>query len=73
MVSAADPQGLDFNEDDEQMDFNDVPRVSEQLHVDLDPQNQNSADQSRLSMHFEEYQLRPTIISKFDFEERESS
>ena len=29
MVSAADPQGLDFNEDDEQMDFNDVLRVSE--------------------------------------------
>ena len=42
------------------------------MYLDLDPSNQNSADQS-FNMHFEEYQLRPTIISKFDFEERESS
>jgi len=54
------------------MDFNDAPRVSEQMYLDLDPSNQTSADQS-FNMHFEEYQLRPTIISKFDFEERESS
>ena len=53
------------------MDFNDIPRVSEQMYLDLDPTNINSNDQS--SMDFGEYQVRPTIISKFDFEERESS
>ena len=44
---SADPYELNFNEDEEQMDFNEAsnaPRVSEQMYLDLDPTYQNSED-----------------------------